>query len=270
VRFVLAAHGDQPSHDKWVSFAMDYDAGFPQDYDTCVSFQMNGAYESEVTKLFGAVLREGDFCVDGGAGVGYYTLLASKLVGGLNGALGRVESFEPHFRNFQKVQANIKLNKLTNVNVVNRPLWDRNYQNLTLHSGVHTGLSSLEPCADEVFKASCKSLTLDSWCIAGQHCRLLKLDIEGAELHALKGAEWMLREGVDFICCEINEPALARFHTNQMELRDYMVSFGYSTFLLQPNGSKPQLLERSTPVTCVVLNTNVLFSKQQQVDEAWP
>ena len=51
----------------------------------------SGTYESEETRLFRSECRPGDTVVDVGANVGWYTVIASKLVG----KGGKVVAFEP-------------------------------------------------------------------------------------------------------------------------------------------------------------------------------
>src|SRR5581483_1847479 len=73
-----------------------------------------GTYERSKCKVFAAAIAEGDVVYDVGAHVGYYTLLASKLVG----ARGHVYAFEPLPANLEFLERHLKLNQITNVTVV--------------------------------------------------------------------------------------------------------------------------------------------------------
>ena len=75
----------------------------------------SGVWEPHVTDAFRGRLHPGDVCVDVGAHLGYYTLLASQLVGGR----GHVYAFEPSLGIFRRLQANLALNGVTNVSALN-------------------------------------------------------------------------------------------------------------------------------------------------------
>ena len=79
-------------------------------------------YEPMTTKVFKSILKEGMNAIDVGANIGYFTLLASKLVG-VNGKVWAVEP-EPH--NLQCLLDNVALNKLTNVVAFEKAASDRN------------------------------------------------------------------------------------------------------------------------------------------------
>src|SRR5437764_415668 len=71
-----------------------------------------GTYERQVQQLFRERLHPGDTVFDIGANVGFFTLLASKLVEG-----GHVYAFEPLPRNLYYLERHIRLNDVTNVSV---------------------------------------------------------------------------------------------------------------------------------------------------------
>ena len=69
-----------------------------------------GSYEHTKQKAFAAVVQPGDVVYDLGANVGFYSLLASVLVG----PKGRVLSFEPLAENLVFLRKHITLNQTTN------------------------------------------------------------------------------------------------------------------------------------------------------------
>ena len=248
-----------------IEFDMTYDPAFVQDVNMAACLRLNGCCEPEVVHLMCRVLRNGDFVIDGGANIGLFTMIMSRLVG----EQGHVEAFEPSTLNFKKLRANLDLNKIENVSVINRALWSED-ADVTLHQGIDSGSSSLMPFDGVLNHVVCGGLTLDRWCGAyEQPCRFLKLDIEGAELHALMGANSMLTRGIDFISCEMNIATLARFGTTQVDLRDHMASKGYDTFLLMENGERPEVVLREQAILPDKPNFNVLFSTVEKVHKAW-
>ena len=72
---------------------------------------LNKAYEPDVTLIFKNEIKNGDIVMDVGADYGYFSLLASGLVGND----GKVYAFEPFPFAYQNLIENIKLNKFTNI-----------------------------------------------------------------------------------------------------------------------------------------------------------
>jgi len=70
-----------------------------------------GRYEPVETKWFKEILKPGMTVVDIGASVGYYSFLASALVGNT----GMVYAFEPSTYSFEKFTANIQRNAIKNI-----------------------------------------------------------------------------------------------------------------------------------------------------------
>src|SRR3989344_6832323 len=75
-----------------------------------------GEYEPFETNLFQQLIKTGDCVLDIGAHIGYYTLLASGLVG----KKGKVFSFEPDPNNLVLLRKNVMVNELSNVVIVNK------------------------------------------------------------------------------------------------------------------------------------------------------
>ena len=73
----------------------------------------SGSFEYSKQRVFSAVVRRGYTVFDLGAHVGFYSLLASTLVG----AEGRVVSFEPVPRNLSFLRQHLALNKIENCSV---------------------------------------------------------------------------------------------------------------------------------------------------------
>lgn len=246
-------------------FSMSVDEACATDRELLVALR-HGCPEPEVCHLMARVLRPGDYAIDGGANIGFFTLLMSKLVG----SKGHVLAFEPGQNNTCKLEDNVEINHCTNVEVVKAPLWnvpikvnlymceDGSKNSLSAHAGTR-GVEVLE------------SVILDGYASADmlKAIRLIKLDTEGAELAALKGGDTFL--GVcPYIVMELNADALPKFGTNIEGIRDFMRGNGYQMFLLHPNGALPTYVPRQTRVQPSRLNWNVLFASYESVSQAWP
>jgi len=99
-------------------------AGFKLSVDMYYVFSRRlyfaGEFDSRATRLFRAILRPGDTVIDGGANIGYFSLLSARCVG----ATGHVHAFEPMPETYSSLSKNVELNGEQRVNhrKPNRPL----------------------------------------------------------------------------------------------------------------------------------------------------
>lgn len=141
-----------------------------------------GTYEPEQTQAFTELIREGDVVYDIGAHMGYYTLLASTLVGDS----GLVVSFEPLPANLAYLRRHVRLNKCDNVRIITACVSDRvGVCQFDRESSSGTG-----HIADDG-KLSFPTVTLDSLVEQGDipPPDFVKIDVEGAEYLVLQGAQ---------------------------------------------------------------------------------
>ena len=71
----------------------------------------SGEWEPNIAAVFPALLRPGDTCVDVGANIGYYSLLAAQIAG----PSGRVYAVEQEPNTYGILHSNIQLNAAANV-----------------------------------------------------------------------------------------------------------------------------------------------------------
>ena len=163
---------------------------------------LNGTYEREQTALFEKLLHAGDTVLDVGANVGYYTLLASVLVGGG----GRVHAFEPEPRNAEFLRRHVRINGRGNVSVEQAAVSDRvGTARFDFGSGTGTGHLA-DAGAIEV-----RTLRLDDHCAAhGLKPRAIKIDVEGAEMSVLAGARQTLERHRPIVFLSTHGPEVHR------------------------------------------------------------
>ena len=229
------------ANDKTISFKMTLDSDFVPDRHTKFLIERDGHVEPEVVHLMARVVREGDTVIDGGANVGYFTLLLSQLVG----KNGLVFSVEPTPVNIWKLEANLTNNASRNVRVVKSPLYSQ-VTELEFHMGPDSGLNSLH--ADPVHVGTMRTIstTIDD-ILMDEKPRLIKLDVEGAEGLALTGAHYALAT-CPYVVCKMNQFALERARWSRESLRELMQGYGYELFALHPQGILPTLIPRGTPI----------------------
>jgi len=146
-----------------------------------------GEYEVGTSRLFESMLRPGMIVVDAGANIGYYTVLGSKLVG----RTGKVFAFECDPRNLEVLKRNVNHNGCDNVIILPSAVSDKDGKSLFFSNHEDSSQSSLHPVSGGVLgeRVIVDTVTLDSFFsrLNWPRVDLVKLDIEGAELAALRG-----------------------------------------------------------------------------------
>jgi FkbM family methyltransferase len=143
-----------------------------------------GSYEADRISALPKIIRRMMVCYDLGANAGFYTLALSRLVG----PQGCVFAFEPEATNAHYLRRHVKMNHLKNVTVAQ----------LAVSSG--TGVVGFEEEASSASGSIVQksrylvpSISLDEFIAQGNPPpHFLKMDIEGAEVEALKGAKILL------------------------------------------------------------------------------
>jgi FkbM family methyltransferase len=143
-----------------------------------------GDYERANQELFVAHLRPGDVVYDVGANVGFFTMLAARLVG----PAGSVVAFEPFPPALTALRRHVALNGLQNVRV--EPAAVSRQAGVGAFSG-HEQIT-MGHLADQG-ELKVELTTLDEAVRkAGRAPDLLKIDVEGAERDVLEGGRSML------------------------------------------------------------------------------
>ena len=206
-----------------------------------------GTYEYEKQRAFSTVVRAGDAVYDLGANVGFYSLLASFLVG----SEGQVFSFEPLSRNLSFLRRHLDLNQITNCSVFDVAVSSSN------------GLAGFDfgptPCQGHLTSESKAALTvrtatLDSLVASGKlpPPNVIKCDIEGGEYDALTGARDTLSRYLPSIFLATHGPEV---HARCCEL---LSSIGYNLTPLDElslNQSR-EILAAGWPGTATAAHTN--------------
>lgn len=146
-------------------------------------------WEEYETKMFIKSLKKGQVLLDIGAHIGYYTLLGSKFIG----KKGKVYAFEPDPKNFQILQKNVKENNCSNVILINKAVCDRSGKIKLYLNKENTGDHRTYNSKDGRKSIDIDSISLDEYFSANQKVDVIKIDIQGGEFKALKGASQLLK-----------------------------------------------------------------------------
>lgn len=188
----------------------------------CYHIAANGWYEPEMVQAVQRALRPETIFFDIGAHVGQYCLMASQFC-------CEVHAFEANRSTAEALRHNVKSNHLANV-AVNECAVSERIGTATFHelSGDNPGASSLY---GEGQRVSVTTLTLDDYCRRLSLDRrpvVLKLDVEGAELQVLRGAENLLARGNVIIFAELIDRLQRRAGSSRDAVLSYLQHHGYS------------------------------------------
>ena len=165
----------------------NYKAYCPVDKDDLINMALR---EDEIIERF--YPREGDTVIDIGAHFGRYTIIASKRVG----KSGKVISIEAYPHNFEILNRNIILNKLTNVTSLNCAVYSKEHKvklylnnEVKLVHSIHNTIMSTRAQSKEKFvevQANTIDFLLKSNGIKQEDVNWIKIDVEGAEYEVLQ------------------------------------------------------------------------------------
>lgn len=238
----------------------------------------NAFYEAELSALLFRLLRPGDTFIDVGAHLGYFSLLASKLVG----AEGRVIAIEPDDANAERLEMHKETNGCANIEIFRTVLSEApgpktfyvNADNDGGHSLWDIGVHSFnKKSAANPQTRTIDGETLDSIVekAGSPAVKLVKMDTEGAEPGIIRGAPSTLgAHGIPFVVSEVNEFGLHQMGDSQTVLRDLMKANGYDTFLINPEGRFPTMIPHPVPIASAEsMAFNVLFSDPDSLAPWW-
>jgi len=183
--------------------------------------------------VFVSHLREGMTVMDVGANLGLYSLLISRAVG----PSGKVYAFEPVPEIFARLKEHITLNNATNVIPVPIALSD---EKGTAKMSVKGGGSSLfRRVSDEFVEVQVERL--DDFVEREKIERVdaIKIDVEGAELRVIRGADKTIRRDKPILMVEIQAATLQAAGTTPEELFETIVSYGYNAFVIRHGKAIP-------------------------------
>lgn len=179
----------------------------------CTQLATFGIYEPFETEILKKEIKKGDFVVDVGASVGYYTLLFAKWVGNK----GKVFSFEPIPNKFSVLKKNVQINNYHNVMLVQKHVSNKSILNSDINS-----------------------ITLDDYFDHyNNQINLIKMDIEGSEGLALDGMKKFLEKNKNIkILTEFHTSELKKFGVEPQDFLQTLDHLGFSIYNINEKNKK--------------------------------
>ena len=178
----------------------------------------SGDYEPHLTAVFERHCRPGMTVVDVGANLGYYSLLASRLVG----PSGKVVALEPNSENCRLLLSSLRLHASTNVELI--PVAAdaaTGWAYYSTHVGSNGGIID---DADLLARPGVVVPTFRLDDLVEEPVGFLKMDVEGAEGRVVEGATRILEQDRPIVTTEVKEEMLRR--VSGLGVADYLGHFG--------------------------------------------
>jgi FkbM family methyltransferase len=198
---------------------------------------LQGKYEGPVQEVVSRMLDTGNVFFDIGANIGFFSLLAARIVG----PTGAVYAFEPVAENVSVAKKNARLNNLDNLKVFTLAMASRTGKEELLLARYAGGavLKGAGIPPDLSGSLMVETSTVDDF-LLGQKVRppdIVKIDVEGAELDVLHGMVDTLRNRGPKLIIEVDDGNESKCEEKLRSCREFISGFGYRTELL-PNSYK--------------------------------
>jgi len=218
------------SYDSGLKIRLDLDEWIQQ------QIYLFGLFDGKGIRFMKKNLKNGDVFFDIGANIGCYTLIASKITG----SSGHVFAFEAIREVYEKLTFNIQLNNLSGITAENLAIFDqKDLLEFYVSSGENIGMSSIFHHDNERGDTvQVQAISVDEYVEENQISRVdfIKLDIEGAELHALNGMRKTLRRFRPILLMELSTEVLPNTSLTPDEITQLLRDLNYTQMALTKSG----------------------------------
>jgi FkbM family methyltransferase len=186
-------------------------------------------------RLLRNILLPGAVVVDAGANIGIYSEFLSDCVG----PNGVVHSLEPSVNNFNRLHSATR--KLSNVRIVQAAVGEFSGRSkLYLSDRLNVDHRAYLADGESRRVVPIEMVALDDYFKPGQRVDLIKMDIQGYELHALRGAKRVLQENPDMsLLLEFWPSGLQQAGVHWEELVQMLQGFSMELTLVRSYGLIP-------------------------------
>lgn len=190
------------------------------------SLILRGIYEKDETEFLKQILHKGDIFVDVGSNFGYYTLLASVIVG----KKGKVFSFEPDHYNFSILNRNSKINQRNNITCINKAVGEKSQRvNFYIDTDNYGRHNIIQNGRKDVSKVDL--ISLDNFFDKGFKIDVIKIDVEGVEEFVIKGMKKLINSNPSIkLLIEFFPERINQGYSNPLNLKRLIHTLGFSIY----------------------------------------
>jgi FkbM family methyltransferase len=186
-------------------------------------------FEPHVVNLYLKILREGSNVLDVGANIGYFSIIASRLVG----QSGKIYSFEPSPNTLIRLKRNISLNKFKNIIIYPKAVSEKvGFVVFKIPSDTvqNSGRSSFRDIEENSIEVEVPTINIDSLLQEIISISLVKMDIEGAEAMALIGMQKLIERDSPIFIMELSDAYLKQLGASAISVWDFFKCRDYKVF----------------------------------------
>jgi FkbM family methyltransferase len=193
-------------------------------------------FEPALFRFLRRAVRSGNAVIEVGANVGIFTVAMARWVG----PKGHIFAFEPSPTARAALEDHLALNGVGDrVSVVAAAVSDAVGKSLFYEFGT-SGQNTLSPTHSRIPEAKSVVVdvtTLDSFCDSNKIVpSLVKVDIEGFELHAIRGARKTLRDHAPVLVVELHPMNWLEIGASGQDLGELLAEIGYCVEALEGQG----------------------------------
>lgn len=221
----------------------------PHDYYDSNKYLVHGLNPSEpIANTICQLLRPGDCMLDIGANVGCFSALGSVLVG----EKGAVHAFEALPETYERLKVLERRNRFGNVKARNIAVSEKDgFVEIFPGPPEHSGIASLRKTRDHnPSGVRVPATTIDG--LAGEipRVRLVKVDVEGAEMMVMRGMDRLIERDHPFVIAELTDKYLRDLGSKKEEVVQYFEARNYTIYRIGKSITK---YTPSTEFQCDIL-----------------
>lgn len=180
-------------------------------------------HEPPVSQELASRVRDAKVFADVGAHIGYYACLA----GAVNHDL-QLLVFEMNHNLIGIIERNLEANAISRYELINHAVSDRRKSICYAGDSTDAGMAMHAPDDREAGDVAAETVALDEVFAERELLPdVIKIDVQGAEMEVLRGAERILRERHPTLLLEVHPKVIGDFGASAREVYDCLLAHGY-------------------------------------------